>query len=500
MFVFDDDEDAQIGKRSIMKKYLQNSLYLLLVIFAVSVTTQAQQLPVYNQYNFNQFVYNPALSGQTDVPVLTLLHRNQWAGVSGGPETSLISFNGVENDNKVGYAAYLYYDKTGILATTSFYGNYSFRFTVAKDFNITLGLSAGIINQGVDMAAMNVTDPSDPIVNSDISGRTVFDFNAGVNFEYKGFNLGLAAPQLFSNPIDYAPDDDNLEASMQLQRHYIANVSYEYDFEMKSLGRFGKGMSLVPQAIVRAAPFLDTDTIGVAKQPVEYDIQYDAHLMLNMRNLGWIGGGYRSGMGAIANVGVNLTKDLAVGYAYEFNTSEVSAQLGTTHELALIYKFGSSKRIKDEIQKELAVVKQEEIALMEEMEKKYMRSQDSMAQALREDIVINANAIQAINGRIDDLGGEIIEEDDLSTTASHVIAGSAGFYVVSGVFAYRINAEEQYNKLQTEGYDVEYFFNKGNRFYYVFLRKYKTYRMALRMRSNHINGTYFDDLWVKEIK
>ena len=129
-----------------------------------------------------------------------------------------------------------------------------------------------------------------------------------------------------------------------------------------------------------------------------------------------------------------------------------------------------------------------------------MRSQDSMAQALRGDIVINANEIQKINGRIDDLGGEIIEEDDLSTTASHVIAGSAGFYVVSGVFAYRVNAEEQYNKLQAEGYDVEYFFNKGNRFYYVFLRKYKTYRMALRMRSNHINGTYFDDLWVKEIK
>ena len=485
-----------------MKKKLHKSLFLLILTFVISESVQAQQLPIYNQYNFNQFVYNPALSGQTDVPVLTLLHRNQWAGVDGGPETSLISFNGVESDKKIGYAAYLYHDKTGVLATTSFYGNYSFRFTVANDFNITLGLSAGVINQGVDRSETYITgnDPTDPILLADISGRTIFDFNAGVNFEYMGFSLGLAAPQLFSNAIDYAPQDDNLEASMQLQRHYVANVSYEYKFEVQSLGRFGQGMSVTPQAIVRAAPLLDTDTIGVAAQPVEYDIQYDAHLMLNMRNLGWIGGGYRSEVGAIANLGVNITRDLSIGYAYEFNTTEYSTDLGTTHELALIYKFGSAQRIKDEIQKELAVVKLEEIALMEEMEKKYRRSQDSMAQALREDIVINANAIQKINGRIDDLGGEIIEEDDLSTTASHVIAGSAGFYVVSGVFAYRINAEEQYNKLTAEGYDVEYFFNKGNRFYYVFLRKYKTYRMALRMRSNHINGTYFDDLWVKEIK
>ncbi len=95
---------------------------------------------------------------------------------------------------------------------------------------------------------------------------------------------------------------------------------------------------------------------------------------------------------------------------------------------------------------------------------------------------------------------EFLEEDDLSTTASNVVAGSKRFYVVSGVFAYRINAEELNNKLAAEGYDVEYFFNKANRFYYVFLRKYKTYRMALRMRNNNINGTYFDDLWVKEVK
>jgi type IX secretion system PorP/SprF family membrane protein len=484
-----------------MKKYLRKSLYLLIFVFGIVETTQAQQLPIYNQYNFNQFVYNPALSSRTDVPVLTLLHRNQWAGVSGGPETSLISFNGVESDKKIGYAAYLYYDKTGVLATTSFYGNYSFRFTLANDFNVTLGLSAGVVNQGVDMAALNVTDPSDPIVNADISGRTIFDFNAGINFSYKGFDLGFAAPQMFSNPIDYAPDDDNLEAALQLQRHYVGNLSYTYDFEMKSLGSFGKGMSLVPQVIVRAAPLLDTDTIGVAKKPTEYNVQYDAHLMLNLRNLGWIGGGYRSDMGAIANVGVNLTKDLSVGYAYEFNTSDVSSQLGTTHELALVYKFGNSKRLMDEMQLELARTKAEEIQLMNDMEEKYAKEQDSLALALRGDIVINANEIIKINDRLDNMGDEVFEEeDDISTTASHVIAGSKGFYVVSGVFAYRENAEEQYNKLQAEGYDVEYFFNKANRFYYVFLRKYKTYRMALRMRNNHINGTYYDDLWVKEIK
>jgi len=483
-----------------MKKYLHQGIYLFILLFVISKSSLAQQLPVYNQYNFNQFVYNPALSSKTDVSVLTLLHRNQWSGVSGGPETSLISFNGVQSDNKVGYAAYLYYDKTGVLATTSAYGNYSFKFTAAKDFDITLGLSAGVINQGIDMAAMNVADPSDPILNADISGRSIFDFNVGINLSYKGFDLGFAAPQLFSNPIDYAPDNDFLEASMQLQRHYVSNLSYTYDFKMKSLGHFGEKVSLVPQVIMRVAPVLDTDEFGVSKDPTEYDFQYDAHLMLELDKLGWIGAGYRADMGFVANLGVNITKDLSVGYAYEFNTSDVSSQLGSTNELALIYKFGPSDNLRDEIQKELAILKKEELQSMEEMEKNYLRRQDSIASALRGDIVINANEISKINDRLDKLTGESIEEDDLSTTASHVIAGSAGFYVVSGVFAYRANAEEQYRKLQSEGYDVGFFFNKENRFYYVFLRKFKTYKMAIKMKSNNINGTYFDDLWVKEVK
>ncbi len=484
-----------------MKRYLHKGLYFLLfAIFAISEVSQAQQLPVYNQFNYNQFVYNPALSSQTDVPVATLLHRNQWTGVSGGPETSLLSFNGIENDKKIGYAAYLYYDKTGILATTSAYGNYSFRFKVVQDFEITLGVSAGIINQGVDMAALRVTDPSDPIVNADISGKTVFDFNIGVNFTYKGFDLGFAAPQLFSNSIDFAPDDKNIEAVIQLQRHYVSNLSYTYNFEMSSLGSFGKEMSLVPQVIVRAAPFLDTNSMGVATSPTEYDVQFDAHLMLNLKKLGWIGAGYRSNVGVITNLGFNLTEDLAVGYAYEFNTSEVSEQLGTTQELSLIYKFGAVKRLKKEIDEEIAILKKEELQLMMDMERNYRQSQDSIAQLLRDDIVVNANEIIKIKGRLDVLEGGTYEEDDLSTTASHVIAGSAGFYVVSGVYAYRVNAEEQYNELQKEGYDVEFFFNKANRFYYVFLRKYKTYKSALRMKENNINGTYFDDLWIKEIK
>ena len=482
-----------------MKQFLK--IYILGLIVIVSEMSVAQQLPIYNQYNYNQFVYNPALSGKTKVSVMTLLHRNQWSGVDGAPETSLISFNSSEQERNVGYAVYMYNDKTGVLSTTSFYGSYSYSFTAAEGFDISLGLSGGAINKGVDATSIRVTDPNDPVLNTDISGKTVFDFNFGFNLSYEGFDFGFAAPQLFANSVDYS-ESNNTDVSLKLQRHYISNLSYTYPLEMKSLGKLGNGMTLKPQVLARIAPLLErSKDEGFSTKPSSYKAQFDIHTMVDLPELGWVGLGYRTEMGVIANLGVNITRDLSVGYSYEFNTSEVSSELGSTHELALIYRFGAIDRLRDEFSVELAELKKEEIARLNQREIEYKRAQDSIMQAMKNGIIINANDIIEINSKLDSLGVKEVEhEDDLSATASNVIGGSKGFYVISGVFSYSANAEAQFSKLQSEGYDVDYFFNKENKFYYVFLRKYKTIEMAMKVKDNHLQGAFFDDLWVKEVE
>lgn len=469
---------------------------VILILFGMISVSEAQQLPIYNQFKYNQFVYNPALSGvDTEVPVLTLLHRNQWTGIDGAPETSLVSFNGVGTERNVGYAAYMYHDKTGILSTTSFYGNYSFTFTVLEDLNISLGLSAGVITKGIDKSEIVVHNNTDDIYSTNTSGSTVFDFNAGINLSYWNFDLGFAAPQLFENSIDYAKELEESQVVFGLERHYVASLRYTYGFEMKMLGDFGNDMSVIPQVITRISP--------------NSDIQFDAHVLLDLPKIGWIGGGYRSEIGPIANIGFNITSDLSLGYAYEFNTSELSNNLGSTHELALIYKFGGNKRIMDKVQRDLDEVKEEEIKLMEEMEKRMIRRQDSLSEAFRSDIVINANQIidhdDQLQPEIDSTEFNIEtqtyeKEDHLQSSASNIIAGSKGFYIVANVFSEKKNAEKMTNRLYNEGYDVEYFFNKANRFYYVFLRKYKSLEQAMEVRNSGLDGTYFDELWVKEIK
>ncbi|MCK5824078.1 MAG: PorP/SprF family type IX secretion system membrane protein [Ichthyobacteriaceae bacterium] len=477
-------------------KNIFKTIKLLVVLLLLVSKAEAQQLPVYNQFKYNQFVLNPALSGSDDKSIMALIHRNQWIGVDGAPETSLISFNGKRTNDNVGYSGYLYHDQTGILQTTSFYGGYSFSFLATEGFRISLGLSVGVINEGINKSEI-VADRSDIVYAGNTAGKTEFDFNAGVNFNFYNFDIGFSAPQLFENSIDYAQELRDTSVIYNLNRHYIGSMKYTYDFEMKQLGDFGKQMSLVPQVLVRYTP--------------EIPVQVDGHLMLDMRKLGWLSGGYRTHTGPMASLGMYLTDDLAVGYATEFNMSNVSRSLGSTHELTLVYNFGNNgvyssdgkgsadtTGIMSQVRLEIEKLRQEELVLMKELEERMIKRMDSIADALRNDIVINANQLIVHKEKI---GGE--EDDiynDMSTIASNVVAGSRGYYIVAGVFAYRKNAEDLNTKLVSEGYDVEYFYNRANNFYYVFLRKYKTYESALKLKSNNINGTYFDELWIKEVQ
>jgi hypothetical protein len=68
-----------------MKKIL-----ILTIVLYTSVSSFAQQLPLYSNYFFTPYMYNPALSGKSGDTELSIVHRRQWTGIQGSPETSAI--------------------------------------------------------------------------------------------------------------------------------------------------------------------------------------------------------------------------------------------------------------------------------------------------------------------------------------------------------------------------------------------------------------------------
>ncbi len=63
----------------------------LFVAFMAVTAARAQQLPQLTQYQFNDYVFNPAVAGTRSFFELRSGHRYQWVGIQDAPRTFTLS-------------------------------------------------------------------------------------------------------------------------------------------------------------------------------------------------------------------------------------------------------------------------------------------------------------------------------------------------------------------------------------------------------------------------
>ncbi|MEO5641936.1 MAG: type IX secretion system membrane protein PorP/SprF, partial [Bacteroidia bacterium] len=72
-----------------MKKHI----YISIVGTLLSLAGFAQQDPSFSQYFFNPMYVNPGYAGSRDVLSGTLVHRSQWVGMEGAPESQSLNIH-----------------------------------------------------------------------------------------------------------------------------------------------------------------------------------------------------------------------------------------------------------------------------------------------------------------------------------------------------------------------------------------------------------------------
>lgn len=505
-----------------------NKIVLTLAAFALTLSSQAQQIPLYSNYFFNPYMYNPARSGTEGYTELSLVHRRQWTGLQGSPETSALAVNGSLNEEKVGWSGYAFSDQTDIIKRIGVYGNYAYHIRLADNTTLSLGLGAGYLANNIDLSAVRAQDKGDvyTVINGD---RGTFDLNFGFNLKIADFQLGASVPQLVGQPIKYLGDVPDDDVTYTLLRHYVINAQYDFKFA-------GDKNVLSPMVMLRAAES-------------NVPIQVDAGLMFNMKKYGYVGAMFRSEYAVTANIGLNLTEQLTVGYAYDFSLNEYGPDLGTSHEFMLTYRFGSNKR-NERLENEIKKLKQQQRKQkdeteemvdekLEEFKDEYKReidqqmkesadqaAQQAAAQAAQNttnqqnNYVGNSNTGNTGNqqqnngmnsqgqggnnaaGAQGNSGNNAGNNGgyDASNSASNVAPGSSGYYVVAGVFSNKANADRLQRKLESNGMDARSFQDPGNSYYYVYLLKFNSYQEADNAKASNMNGAYSGDLWIKIIK
>jgi type IX secretion system PorP/SprF family membrane protein len=302
---------------------MKKIIYILAGI-VVSMNIYGQQVSMYNHYFYKPFFYNPAFAGNSGSTEAMLLNRSQWAGFSNAPQMNVFTLDGAVREKKIGLGLNLISDKRGINRRVGGSLAYSYRFNINEETYVSLGLSAGVINQSIDYTKAVSESYTDLTLFFSAQQKTTFDGNAGLVFGWKGLELAVSAPQLLGNKINYLDNASGIKASYRQERHYITSLKYRFTLSEE------KEMYLAPQFLARIVP--------------NTPLQYDGNLTFSWKNKFWLGATYKSAYAVSANAGITLSKCLDIGYSYEFITGNLANYAGLSHEIMVNYRFGRNKK------------------------------------------------------------------------------------------------------------------------------------------------------------
>ncbi|MDC3353945.1 PorP/SprF family type IX secretion system membrane protein [Schleiferiaceae bacterium] len=272
---------------------MKKTIILAIGMMAASMV-HAQQDPHLALYVFNPTMYNPAYAGNAQDPQLSLAYRNQWQGISGAPATLFAAGQGMVTD-ALGSGLMIQSDQLGPIQMTSVATDLNYRIRVSEQSKLAVGLRLGMSNYNEALTDLYVTDPNDPIFQSDINqwlpmvgyGAMVYGDRYYVSFSSPGI---IRSAQHF-----YASGG------------FAIPIHPEWDFRMSSQFK-----------IVSNAPgSLDLSPAFVWKRMYT------------------IGSTFRPGSAMGAWLHVRLANGMSLGYSMERTTSDLAPFGPMSHDIVL---------------------------------------------------------------------------------------------------------------------------------------------------------------------
>src|SRR6187402_2036739 len=169
------------------KKYL---LSILSFLAAIHFSIAQAPGPLYRQFYFNPYVFNPAYVGINDALDLNLVHRQQWTNFKDAPVTTGASLQ-FPTSERVAIGLNIHSDKQVLLRNSNVMATFGYVVPIASNQSLRFALSGGVGLSKLDLTAddMNTTDPS---VLKATGNNFYFDGNFGVVYSISGLRLGFA--------------------------------------------------------------------------------------------------------------------------------------------------------------------------------------------------------------------------------------------------------------------------------------------------------------------
>lgn len=314
-----------------MPDLFKRIIYLIAIsnIFFVDAFCQD---PTFSQFYANPLYLSPSFAGATEEYRFSMNYRNQWPSVTGVFHTYSIGFDKAMPNFNSGIGVLATYDVAGSgdLSTTNIGLLYSYDFNINKEWHIRPGVNFKFYYLGLNIYKL--------IFNSQITGSGTtppvtpppFDNVADVDFATSAlvYNdkiwAGFTLDHLFTPKQSFYGDESKLPVKLNLYGG------------VRILGQTRLRKKLIEALSVAAnfqaqGRYYQTD-IGLYyyKDPLIFGLWYRGIPFMTSQ----------PGDALIGLVGIK-TKNLHIGYSYDFTISNLISSSGGAHEVSIVYEFTS---------------------------------------------------------------------------------------------------------------------------------------------------------------
>lgn len=294
---------------------MTKKLLIALAVLLNAYVCFGQQDAHYSHFMFNQTGYNPAYCGTEGVINGTLIYRDQWMGLDGGPKTTMLTadmpVNILGRQHGIGFT--MVNDKIGFETNFTAKAAYSHHIQVGAGV-FAIGVDAGLYNKSID-GDWQFPDEFEAIFQGK-TRKMIFDLGAGLYYNVGGLTLGFSSSHIHEPALDFSEDGQTF-----LARHYFLTGSYNISLS-NSL------FDLTPSVIVMSD--------GNA-------LQFDINLNVLYNKKVWGGVTYRNEDAITLLAGLIVAGDFKVGAAYEIGLSKLRKTNAGSFELMLGYSFMPEK-------------------------------------------------------------------------------------------------------------------------------------------------------------
>ncbi|WP_299112559.1 type IX secretion system membrane protein PorP/SprF [uncultured Winogradskyella sp.] len=292
---------------------------IVLVFTLISTISFAQQDPQYTHYMYNTLSVNPAYAGQRETLSVVGLHRSQWVGIDGAPQTQSLSIHSPLRNERIGLGLNIVKDALGP-ATESFVdANFSYTIPLnAHDLKLSFGAKGGlhILDTDWSKGRFQNTDPNNFGDNINLISPMI---GAGLYMHTRKWYLGLAVP----NFIQTKHYDDYEESVATERMHFYFIGGYVFNISETT--------ELKPAFLLK----------GVSGAPVIADVSANFWYQKKLTfGLAWR---WDDSVSALA--GFQITPGMFLGYSYDMTSTGLNNYNSGTHEVTLRFEVKRVGRI-----------------------------------------------------------------------------------------------------------------------------------------------------------